>query len=247
MSTKLFRYTSRNNVRSTEATDYDSPELAIVAMREELNTAINAINILFADMADIKVNRWRTSSLIAHKTNFIRWVVTEYICGFRQLIPSDICFSGEISDEGNGLFGFHIRLSSDLQIVFGNKVHCNDGFVNIYAYYDAVRGCVCDDLEIFCSDNTPDSAMDHERSYLYKMVDAERTMLREMMFNYDCGFTLQDVISDYKPDNSWFIGYPGGCCYVNGEDARDIQVDELVNAGHDINNIHVFPASAEVD
>lgn len=247
MNTKLIRHTNSNNVRRIETSIYDSPEAAFIAMKGEVDTTIKTLAILFPDIADLKVNRWNTSALIAHKSNFIRWIISEYVEGFRQLIPTDIYFEGEIADEENGIFSFYIRTNFDLPIVFGNKVHCNDGFVNIYAKYDAIHGCVCEDLEIFCSDNAPDSSMDHERSYLYKMTESERVMMQGKMFDYDCGYTLQDVITDYKPDTSWFIGYPGGCCYVNGEDARDVKINELVNAGHDIDAIHVFPASAEVE
>lgn len=50
-----------------------------------------------------------------------------------------------------------------------------------------------------------------------------------------------------QDDGCWFICYPGGYCYVDGEDARDIEVDELAKAGYNIDDIHVFPASAEIE
>ena len=45
---------------------------------------------------------------------------------------------------------------------------------------------------------------------------------------------------------SWYIGYPGGCEFVDGVDARDKRVSELVESGHKEEDIHVFPASSEI-
>lgn len=57
----------------------------------------------------------------------------------------------------------------------------------------------------------------------------------------------EDSRASPSETSDWFVAYPGGSEYVNGEDARDIRIDELVSEEDiDPEDIHVFPANTEL-
>lgn len=57
----------------------------------------------------------------------------------------------------------------------------------------------------------------------------------------------EDSRASPSETSDWFVAYPGGSEYVNGEDARDIRIDELVSEKDiDPEDIHVFPANTEL-
>lgn len=118
-----------------------------------------------------------------------------YLKGKRKLRADDIYFEEEVIQDGH-LLEFYMETAFDVDKVFGTYscTFDDNAWLNIYAYYDMEKQCVCDDLTV--THDREEGTIEHK----YRLSDDVREAMRPKMEAYckqRMGITLSEARAEY--------------------------------------------------
>jgi hypothetical protein len=177
----------------------------------------------------------------------LSWEFFEVVRGQQEFTADEVFFDEEVIENFEcGLLEFYVPVYFDTKKILGEQaVPKGYGYVSVYAFYDLKKGDVKDDLFIVVVDG--DSA---ERHYLYSLSKKEKAIFHNRMLEYnESGWSFSEAEKAYKCEYSiseWFIAYPDGYEYVQGDSFKNERINELLAEGYSKENIHVFPAETEL-